>query len=731
MDTSLKTDKKADEHTGKKNRAFLCKILSMGALITLLCVAVPGRDAIANLFTEGPGIITGDVYYLREFREYIAEMANQALISAAGIGDEKGYALKGEYAEKYQELAEVRFSTLVGQGQANDLQYFMRVDGVEEANADYLFPIFPPYDEQVLASNNVRLCFLWDGESDYVRFFDKKSTGTDGKLASDGYYPAQYKPNKSNSEGIYLLIVLKDHIYSPTVYRMVRKAEQYRAILILSIVSFAVWIIFGIRFLLIRKEVPQAEERLARFTGRIWMEAKLLATTAALYVMIFVIPRNPKNYKNGSLWIYFPLSCLLYLLYLDMKQNEGTMFGRSLTGRGIAWVRDFISGQSWYRRGKIIGILALPAIIFLFTAGGYLIHSTYKTYTTYVSRNQIDSKTLGWGIAAWAAGILLSYGFACQYRFLKDTNIVVSKLSKMREGNGNVPLCLPKGSLLFAAAQDVNELENGIENAVEQNDRSNKMRVELLTNVSHDLKTPLTSIINYADLLCEEELPETAAQYAAALQNKAYRLKNMVQDVFDLSKATSGNLPVEQTLLDLAKLIRQTLADMDERIRESSLSFKLKVNTEPLMIQADGEKLYRVFQNLIVNALQYSLDSSRVYIQLGAEEGCAVAKMKNISRTELDFDTSEIVERFVRADTSRSTEGSGLGLSIVESFTEACGGSFEIITDADMFTVCIRFPLAELPGEKQVPSGDSMAENPAAENPVAEFFATGNPPDPV
>uniref|UniRef100_UPI0040567AD4 sensor histidine kinase n=1 Tax=Acetatifactor sp. TaxID=1872090 RepID=UPI0040567AD4 len=299
------------------------------------------------------------------------------------------------------------------------------------------------------------------------------------------------------------------------------------------------------------------------------------------------------------------------------------------------------------------------------------------------------------GIAMALASCCLFYSYIRQTKLLKDTNAIVNKLAEVKEGRTGNPLMLSRNSILVTAAKDLNELENGIEKAVELQNRSNKMRVELLTNVSHDLKTPLTSIINYADLLCEEELPETAAEYAAALQGKAYRLKNMVQDVFDLSKATSGNLNVEPAVIDLVKLIKQTLADMDERIQESDLTFKLNISNEPLLIEADGEKLYRVFQNLFVNALQYSLENSRVHIQLLEEEGFAVARVKNTSRLELNFDPDEIIERFVRADSSRTTEGSGLGLSIVQSFAEACGGQFKIETDADMFTACVRFPLSQ------------------------------------
>jgi len=175
----------------------------------------------------------------------------------------------------------------------------------------------------------------------------------------------------------------------------------------------------------------------------------------------------------------------------------------------------------------------------------------------------------------------------------------------------------------------------------------------------------------------------------------------MVQDVFELSKATSGNLSIEKKRLDLTKLIYQTLADMDERIQESTLTFKTNICAPPLMIEADGEKLYRIFQNLIVNALQYSLENSRVYIEVEKQEKNACVRIKNISRQELDFDPKEIVERFVRADASRTSEGSGLGLSIVQSFTEACGGTFSIDLNADLFTALVSFPLSSEPLEEE------------------------------
>ncbi|MDE7043600.1 MAG: HAMP domain-containing histidine kinase, partial [Acetatifactor sp.] len=221
-----------------------------------------------------------------------------------------------------------------------------------------------------------------------------------------------------------------------------------------------------------------------------------------------------------------------------------------------------------------------------------------------------------------------------------------------------------------------------------------RMKVELIANVSHDLKTPLTSIISYVQFLKNEEgLPEHVQDYVKILDEKSQRLKNMVQDVFAVSKAASGELPMNMEMLDFGKLLRQTMADMDEEIQNSRVSFRTELPQEPVMIMADGQRMYRVFQNLFQNALKYSLDGSRVYVTLKADGKLAVASVKNTSHMELDEDKN-FTERFVRGDKSRTDGGSGLGLSIAQSFTEACGGRFELEFNADLFIVKISFGIA-------------------------------------
>jgi len=242
------------------------------------------------------------------------------------------------------------------------------------------------------------------------------------------------------------------------------------------------------------------------------------------------------------------------------------------------------------------------------------------------------------------------------------------------------------------------QLENirqGMASAVDEQMKSERMKVELIANVSHDIKTPLTSIISYVQFLKDEkDLPEHVQDYVKILDEKSQRLKNMVQDVFAVSKAASGELPMNMEKLDFGKLLRQTMADMDEEIKNSRVSFRTELPEEPVMIMADGQRMYRVFQNLFQNALKYSLDGSRVYVTLKTDGKLAVASVKNTSHMELDEDQN-FTERFVRGDKSRTDGGSGLGLSIAQSFTEACGGQFGIEFNADLFIVRISFVTEE------------------------------------
>lgn len=240
------------------------------------------------------------------------------------------------------------------------------------------------------------------------------------------------------------------------------------------------------------------------------------------------------------------------------------------------------------------------------------------------------------------------------------------------------------------------DINKGFDASLEEQMKAERMKVELITNVSHDLKTPLTSIISYVDLLTKEEgLSDTAMDYVKILQDKSERLKSIVTDLFDLAKSSSGDITLELEILDIKKLIEQTLGDMEDNINQSGLNMKTMLPDVPVMIKADGKKLYRVFLNVIDNALKYSMAGTRVFVELMQAGGRAVATIKNIAGYEMDFTAEEVRQRFTRGDKSRTTEGSGLGLSIAESFTKVCGGDFKVEIDGDMFKVLISFNLQQ------------------------------------
>lgn len=240
--------------------------------------------------------------------------------------------------------------------------------------------------------------------------------------------------------------------------------------------------------------------------------------------------------------------------------------------------------------------------------------------------------------------------------------------------------------------QTFEEINKGFDESLKEQMKSERTKIELITNVSHDLKTPLTSIISYIDLLSkEEDLSETARDYVNILSEKSYRLKNIVSDLFDLAKSTSGDINLHMEKLDLKKLIEQTLGDMEDDIEKSGLYIRTKLPDEPIYIISDGKRLYRVFQNLIDNALKYSLKGTRIYIDLMETKGKAIATIKNIAGYEMDFTAEEILQRFNRGDKARTSDGSGLGLSIAESFTKVCGGDFRVDIDGDLFKVTTIF----------------------------------------
>lgn len=250
-------------------------------------------------------------------------------------------------------------------------------------------------------------------------------------------------------------------------------------------------------------------------------------------------------------------------------------------------------------------------------------------------------------------------------------------------------------SIFYEPFHQLEELEQAVQNSARKQIQAERLKIDLITNVSHDLKTPLTSMVGYVDLLKQEELSPEAKDYIDVIAQKQELLKEMIQNLFELSKSTSGVEELHMETLDMRKLLEQILGDMEDSIQESGMTIRTTFDDPPLLFSGDNEKMYRVVQNLLENALKYSLEHTRIYVDVKRVGENLQLQMKNISSYEMDFDAEEITGRFVRGDRSRTTEGHGLGLAIASSFAQNMGGNLEVELDGDLFKVTVEFPAVE------------------------------------
>ena len=239
---------------------------------------------------------------------------------------------------------------------------------------------------------------------------------------------------------------------------------------------------------------------------------------------------------------------------------------------------------------------------------------------------------------------------------------------------------------------DMINLKEGLKVAVEKAIVSEKMKTDLISNVSHDLKTPLTSIINYIDLLHDEQLtPQKKLQYLGVLEQKSNRLKDLIEDLFEMSKVTSGTIKLDILPLNIVSLMKQSISELEDELREANITVRTTFPPEPVILLLDGQRTHRVFENLLVNIIKYALPGTRAYLDIDDSPSATQITLKNISASEIDVDANTLMERFVRADTARSTEGSGLGLAIAQSLVEIQGGEFNLSVDGDLFKATIIF----------------------------------------
>lgn len=388
---------------------------------------------------------------------------------------------------------------------------------------------------------------------------------------------------------------------------------------------------------------------------------------------IYYSSNNYIRRLNFSSIIWGIIVVIIYYFLIRIiiaNYNEGTLFKNNITIKIWNYLSDVMNRGSIIRTFVIMTTLyvSIGLLLFFLSAMFYI-----------------------WPIGL-AVGLVLTIIYIVM--LIKDL-VYLDKImvgaKAAAEGKLNYKIDEKGRGHLRELAHDINNIKDGLKKSVENEMKSENMKTELITNVSHDLKTPLTSIINYIDLLKRENIePENARDYVNILDKKSQRLKVLIEDLFEASKAASGAMELNIAKIDIGQLLKQALGENDERFKDNRLEVKLNIPDDKIFIDGDGKRLYRVFENLISNIVKYSLSNTRVYINMFKENDEVNIVMKNISAYELSFDTNEITNRFKRGDASRSTEGSGLGLAIAKSIVELHNGSFKIEADGDLFKSIIK-----------------------------------------
>ncbi len=377
---------------------------------------------------------------------------------------------------------------------------------------------------------------------------------------------------------------------------------------------------------------------------------------------------------------------LAALLTLATRLKLGRWWRNTVCYRVLRWCRK-LWRRCWGAVTELVSILPLTWRAVL-GAGGLLVVQSFLILCSFAPYNGSIFFLL-----TLALDLALLVGTAWLTRQLQILQAMGKSLAA-----GDLETQLDTRKLFLdikTHAESLNAIGAGMNEAVNRRMRSERLKTELITNVSHDIKTPLTSIVNYVDLLKKEDLPPAAAEYVTVLDRQSSRLKKLTEDLVEASKASTGNVAVHLEPIVVNEIIHQAVGDYDERLAAGHLDVVVNTYEGNLMALTDGRLLWRVLDNLLSNVCKYAMAGTRVYVDLGARDGMVLLAMKNISRDPLNVTAEELMERFVRGDASRHTEGSGLGLNIARSLMDLMGGSFQLSVDGDLFKAELLLKKAE------------------------------------
>lgn len=419
-------------------------------------------------------------------------------------------------------------------------------------------------------------------------------------------------------------------------------------------------------------------------------------------VTVFVLATLSINAMEGfgySFDYYFFMDNIYSVLFDILFDGIVMFIVTSCTVMGAIWIWESVRSEDnlklaiknayAYRLGIGIRDLLLNRSIAL--------HTIFVLGTAFFAGVGIVGALLQRDLVALYAVLFMFIALPTVLSFLRKIgylNRIIKQTEDMAEGRLTSEIKVKGKSPLATHAKNLNRLREGVKKSITEQAKSERLKTELITNVSHDLRTPLTSIITYTDLLKKPDITEEERnQYIDVIDKKSARLKTLIEDLFEVSKMASGNIEITKQRIDLTQLFQQAIGEHNESFQDAGLEMKVTKPEHPLNAYVDGQKIWRVLDNLVLNAQKYSLKGTRVYVSLRQSGHLAEFTVKNIANYELGENVEELTERFKRADASRHTEGSGLGLAIAQSIVELHNGRMKIEVDGDLFKVIVSIPV--------------------------------------
>ncbi|WP_349669280.1 HAMP domain-containing sensor histidine kinase [Lacrimispora sp.] len=515
--------------------------------------------------------------------------------------------------------------------------------------------------------------------------------------------PELEKMNPYNNGNYHMSVAVDtSYPYKDAYYQAAESYDQMRLFFIIGMICLALGILgcaATLYMMVLLTGAPEEQnpsplmQRMDRLPAEISLVLYLAASGIALLVSQLIFFKIIHLFLSTEDWYYGELVLKVLILYVTgvsavlnlLKQyKSGVLWKNSLLNKGVRTLLLYFKHHRFTTRIMITYSLFLIFNVVMIMAFSFLLF----TY------NDLESRIL-MGAVAVLFLLLDLWVFHQMYKNAWQTDQINQALLNISNGNTTYKI----DTKLFYGkerelAENINHISTGLETALQEKVRSERLKADLITNVSHDIKTPLTSIINYVDLIKREKIQDPRIQgYLEVLEQKSQRLKTLTEDLVEASKASSGNLKLDMTSIDFVELIYQTNGEFEEKFALRHLELVSTLPDDTMLIEADGRYLWRVLENLYNNAFKYAMEHSRVYVDITKEEDKILFTIKNISENPLNIRADELTERFVRGDVARTTEGSGLGISIAKSLTELQGGQFQLYIDGDLFKATVAFPL--------------------------------------